>query len=457
MQERNRYDAIIIGFGKGGKTLAAALGNAGKKTALIEKSAEMYGGTCINVGCIPTKFLVHKAKQIGKGLSIDEKKEYYKSAIEGELALTEKLRAKNLEKLENTPNVTVINGTAKFLSTTELEVQTKDEVQKLKGEQIFINTGSVPILPPIEGIQHPRVVTSEGLLKQSELPEKLAIIGGGYIGVEFASIYASFGSKVTIIQNGERFLPREDEEIAQAVLENLQSRGVEVLLGAEISSIDGDESEAIVALVQNGETKHITADTVLVATGRRPNTDGLGLALVGVEMTRRGGIATDEHLRTTVPNIYAMGDVVGGLQFTYISLDDYRIVKSAVLGDGSYTTEGRGAVPYSVFLDPPFSRVGMSEQEALEKGYTIKVARLAAAAIPKALVVGQPSGVLKAVIDERTGCILGAHLFCEESHEMINTVKLAMDAKLPYTVLRDMIFTHPTMSESLNDLFNTIQ
>ena len=164
-------------------------------------------------------------------------------------------------------------------------------------------------------------------------------------------------------------------------------------------------------------------------------------------------MATDEHLRTNVPNIYAMGDVVGGLQFTYISLDDFRIVRSAVLGDGSYTTKKRGAVPYSVFLNPPFSRVGMSEQEAQEKGYSVKVARLPAAAIPKAQVLEQPGGLLKAVIDQDTGHILGAHLFCEESHEMINLIKLAIDAELPYTMLRDMIFTHPTMSEALNDLF----
>ena len=171
-------------------------------------------------------------------------------------------------------------------------------------------------------------------------------------------------------------------------------------------------------------------------------------------MNARGGVVTDSQLRTTAPNIYAMGDVVGNLQFTYISLDDYRVVRSAILGDGSYTTAHRGAVPYSVFLEPPFSRVGMSEEEAKAKGYSIKVAKLPAAAIPKALVLEQSGGLLKAIIDEKTGHILGAHLFCAESHEMINLVKLAMDAKLPYTVLRNMIFTHPTMSEALNDLFN---
>jgi pyruvate/2-oxoglutarate dehydrogenase complex dihydrolipoamide dehydrogenase (E3) component len=259
---------------------------------------------------------------------------------------------------------------------------------------------------------------------------------------------------VTVLQDGERFLPREDAEIADAVRENLKSRGVEVLTGVQLTSVSATDKYALVTLLRGEEPISRNADAVLVATGRIPNTAELGLENTGVELTARGGVVTDEHLRTNVPHIYAMGDVLGGLQFTYISLDDFRIVCSAVLGDGSYTSTKRGAVPYSVFLNPPFSRVGLSEQEAIEKGYSVKVARLPAAAIPKAHVLEQPSGLLKAVIDRDTGHILGAHLFCEESHELINLIKLAMDAELPYTMLRDMIFTHPTMGEALNDLFN---
>ncbi len=452
MDKANHYDAIIIGFGKGGKTLAGALGNAGKKTVLIEKSPMMYGGTCINVGCIPTKFLVHRAKD---AKFAEDKAAYYEEAIKAELALTEKLRGKNLAKAESAPNVTVMTGTAKLLSNTEVAVSTEQGTEVLTAEQIFLNTGSVPVIPSIEGIEdNPYVVVSEGLLKRTKLPKQLVIIGGGYIGVEFASLYADFGSQVTMIQNGSRFLPREDEDIADAVRENLVSRGVELLTDTDIVSIAEQDGRAVLSVLSGGTARELWADTVLVATGRKPNTKNLGLEHAGVELTARGGVVTDEHLRTTAPNIYAMGDVVGGLQFTYISLDDYRIVRSAVLGDGSDTTDKRGAVPYSVFLNPPFSRVGMSEQEAKDKGYSVKVAKLPAAAIPKALVVEQPSGMLKAIIDEKTGLILGVHLFCEESHEIINIVKLAMDAKLPYTALRDMIFTHPTMSEALNDLFH---
>ncbi len=450
----NNYDAIIIGFGKGGKTLAAALGAAGKRTVLIEKSPKMYGGTCINVGCIPTKYLVHKAQEAWRTDGFDAKAVLYEKAIDGKNALTENLRAKNLKKLENIPNVTVMTGTVKFRSAHEVEVSTEAGTQLLTGETIFVNTGSVPVIPPVDGLKNnPRVFVSESLLNLKTLPRKLVIIGGGYIGVEFASIYAGFGSKVTVIQNGTRFLPREDEDIADAVLKNLQSRGVQVLTDAVTQSVASGKDYDIVTVQRNDEIIPLEADAVLVATGRRPNTAELGLENAGVETAPNGGIITNEHLRSSVPNIYAMGDVVGGLQFTYISLDDYRVVRSAVLGDGSYNLARRGAVPYSVFLEPPFSRIGLSEEDAKKQGYSVKVTKLPAAAIPKAMVLEQTDGLLKAVIDGKTGLILGVHLFCAESHEIINIVKPVMDAKLPYTALRDMIFTHPTMGEALNDLF----
>ena len=455
MENRTKYDAVIIGFGKGGKTMAGALGAAGKKVALIEKSDRMYGGTCINVGCIPTKSLVYRAGlAAAKGGSFEEKAAAYKAAMEQKDDLTARLRGKNYQKLDSNPNITVIDGTASFQSPHVVEVEKDGKTFQVEGEQIFINTGSSAFIPPIEGLKgNPYVYTSEGLLNLTELPSRLVIIGGGYIGVEFSSIYASFGSKVTILQDGDIFLPREDEEIAGAVRESLESRGIRVMTGVKVKALEQAEGKALVAVDNGKEVQKLEAEAVLVATGRRPNTAGLNLEAAGVEIGPRGGIVTDDSLTTTAPHIYAMGDVRGGLQFTYISLDDFRIVKSKVLGDGSYTLKERGAVPYSVFLIPPFSRVGLSEIEAVEKGYKVKVARLAAAAIPKAQVLEQPAGLLKAVIDEETGLILEAHLFCQESYEMINMIKLAMDAKVPYQVLRDTIYTHPTMSEAFNDLF----
>ena len=455
MENRTKYDAVIIGFGKGGKTMAGALGAAGKKVALIEKSDRMYGGTCINVGCIPTKSLVYRAGlAAAKGGSFEEKAAAYKAAMEQKEDLTARLRGKNYQKLDSNPNITVIDGTASFQSPHVVEVEKDGRTFQVEGEQIFINTGSFAFIPPIEGLKgNPYVYTSEGLLNLTELPSRLVIIGGGYIGVEFSSIYASFGSKVTILQDGDIFLPREDEEIAGAVKESLESRGIRVMTGVKVKALEQAEGKALVAVDNGKEVQKLEAEAVLVATGRRPNTAGLNLEAAGVEIGPRGGIVTDDSLTTTAPHIYAMGDVRGGLQFTYISLDDFRIVKSKVLGDGSYTLKERGAVPYSVFLIPPFSRVGLSEKEAVEKGDKVKVVRLAASAIPKAQVLEQPAGLLKAVIDEETGLILGAHLFCQESYEMINMIKLAMDAKVPYQVLRDTIYTHPTMSEAFNDLF----
>lgn len=452
---RTHYDAVIIGFGKGGKTLAGALGTAGRKVALVEQSSKMYGGTCINVGCIPTKYLVLQARQTAlNGGSFAERSEAYRKAISGKEVLTGNLRAKNFNKADSNPNVTVITGKAKLTAPHEVEVVMEAETEILEADQIFLNTGSQPFIPPIEGLkENPYAYTSEQLMELQELPEKLVIIGGGYIGVEFASIYADFGSKVTMLQDGERFLPREDEEIAGAVRANLTDRDVTVMTGVQVVSVEESGTRAVVSVKEGGQMVRLEADAILVATGRRPNTADLGLENAGVELNARGGVIVDDSLRTNAPHIYAMGDVVGGLQFTYISLDDFRIVRSAVLGDGSYTLKERGAVPYSVFLNPPFSRVGMSEKEALDKGYRVKLGKLMVAAIPKAQVTGQLSGMLKVVIDEETGLILGAHLFCDESHEMINLVKLAIDAKLPYTVLRDTIYTHPTMSESFNDLF----
>ena len=453
------YDAIIIGFGKGGKTLAATLAARGQSVALVEKSASMYGGTCINVACIPTKSLVHRAAQSAvAGGTWEERQERYAQAIARKEVLTATLRGKNYHKVADAPTATVIDGTASFVDARHVSIAREDGALVIEGEKVFINTGSRPFVPPIPGLADSRnVFVSETLLDLETLPRELVIIGGGYIGLEFASMYANFGSHVSIVADGTRFLPREDEQVAGVVLESLRSRGIDVLLGARTLSVRDEGERTALSLEVDGEKTEPVADAVLVATGRRPNVEGLALEKAGVELTERGAVRVDEHLRTTAPGVWAMGDVVGGLQFTYVSLDDFRIVASDVLGDGSRTTKNRGAVPYSVFIDPPFSRVGLSEGQALAEGYAIKVATLPAAAIPKANVLEKPVGLLKVVIDADTDLILGAHLFCEESHETINLVKLAMDAHVPYTTLRDSIYTHPTMTEALNDLFAAVK
>ncbi len=447
-----RYDAVMIGFGKGAKTLAADLAGEGLKVAIVEQSEKMYGGTCINVGCIPTKSLVNSAKRsLCEGGDWAIKRARYAEAIAEKNRLTAALRQKNYDKIANNSNAEVIAGRASFVDAHTLEVETKEGKIQIWGDKIFINTGSAAFVPPIDGVKESkRVYTSETLMETADLPERLVIVGGGYIGLEFASFYANFGSAVTVLQNGPDFIPREDREIAAEILK-VMSRKIDFRFGAQIESVRDTAEKTIVRWTENGEKKELAANAVLIATGRRPNTSGLRLEAAGVE-TERGAVKVDAGLKTSAENIRAMGDCKGGLLFTYISLDDYRIVKSQLTG-GDRTTENRGAVPYSVFIDPPFSHIGLTELQAKEKGIEILVAKLPVAAIPKAQVLKSTDGLLKAVIEKSTGKILGASLFCEESHEMINLIKLAMDAGLPYTMLRDRIYTHPTMSESFNDLF----
>ena len=450
------FDAIIIGFGKGGKTLAGALAGAGQTVALIERSDKMYGGTCINVGCIPSKSLVTSAKaSAAQGGSFAEKAARYAAAVRERGRVTSMLRGKNYDKLAANPNVTVLTGTAAFTGENTVRVAFGDgHAEELEAGRIFLNTGSRPFIPPIEGVEgNPRVFLSETLMSLETLPPRLVIIGGGYIGMEFASMYVNFGAAVTVVQDGAVFLPREDGEIAQAVLRRLEKLGVRVILSAKVQRVAEGEGCAQVLVETEAGPQNLPAEAVLLATGRRPNPAELRPELAGVALTDRGAVRVDAHLRTTAPRVWALGDVAGGLQFTYISLDDFRIVKDDVLGAGSRTTENRGTVPYSVFLDPPFSRVGLSEQEARAQGYEVLVGRLPVAAVPKAQVLRETDGLLKVVVDAKTKKILGAHLFCPESHEVVNLIKLAMDAGLPYTVLRDQIFTHPTMAEALNDLF----
>lgn len=452
------YDNIIIGFGKAGKTLAGTLAGLGQSVVLVEQDPDMYGGACINVACIPTKSLEHSARlSAAKGGDFAQKAARYTAAVAEKRRLTEALRQKNYDKALSA-GVTVMTGTAAFLDEHRIAVTHPDgTAEELTGERIFLNTGARPFFPTIEGLDSPLVYTSQTLMEREDLPRRLAIVGGGYIGLEFASYFANFGSQVTVIQDGRAFIPREDEEIAHEVWESLTRRGIQILREVKIRQVRTVGQEAVLILATARGEEALTADAVLVATGRRPNVEGLNLEKAGVKFNPRGGVETDAQLRTSVPHIWAMGDVVGGLQFTYISLDDFRIVKSALLGDGSRTTENRGAVPYTVFLDPPLSRVGLSEAEARQAGYQVGVATLPAAAIPKANVLQQTTGLLKVLVDKKTDLILGAHLFCAESHEMINLIKLAMDAKLPYTWLRDGIFNHPTMSEAFNDLFASLR
>ena len=455
----NAFDVIIIGFGKGGKTLAAEFAKRGRKVAIVERSDKMYGGTCINIGCIPTKTLVHQAK-IASGMTdatFEERSEFYRNAISVKEAVTSALRNKNYHNLADNPNVTVYTGVGSFVSSDVVSVRTSTEEIMLTSKQIIINTGAETVIPPIEGVAgNPLVYTSTSIMELTELPRRLVIIGGGYIGLEFASMYASFGSQVTVLESYPELIVREDRDIAASVKETLEKKGIIFRMNAKVQSVKHIEDSALVVFSdsQTGEVVELKADAVLLATGRRPDTKDLNLEVAGVETDARGAIIVDEYLQTTHPNIRAVGDVKGGLQFTYISLDDYRIIREDLFGDKERTTNDRNPVSYSVFIDPPLARIGLNEEEARKQNLDIIIKKLPVMAIPRAKTLGETDGLLKAVIDKNTGKILGCMLFAPDSSEVINIVAVAMKTGQDYTFLRDFIFTHPSMSEALNDLFS---
>lgn len=455
----NAFDVIIIGFGKGGKALAAEFAKRGQKVAIIERSDKMYGGTCINIGCIPTKTLVHQAKMASalKDATFEERSEFYRNAVSVKESVTSALRNKNYHNLADNPNVTVYTGIGSFVSADVVAVRTATEKIRLTSKQIIINTGAETVIPPIEGVAgNPFVYTSTSIMELADLPRRLVIIGGGYIGLEFASMYASFGSQVTVLESYPELIAREDRDIAASVKETLEKKGIVFRMNAKVQSVNRVEDKAIVTFAdsQTSEVFVLEADAVLLATGRRPNTKDLNLEVAGVEVDVRGAIIVDEYLKTTNPNIRAVGDVKGGLQFTYISLDDYRIVREDLFGDKERRTGDRNPVSYSVFIDPPLSRVGLNEEEARRQNRDIIVKKLPVMAIPRAKTLGETDGLLKAIIDKNTGKILGCVLFAPDSGEVINTVAVAMKTGQDYTFLRDFIFTHPSMSEALNDLFS---
>ena len=448
---------IIIGFGKAGKTLAGYLGSIGEDTILIEKSKEMYGGTCINVGCIPSKKLATKA--LRKQYSNEDASNYYTKSVQEKKALIAALNTANYNKVDSVEKTQIIDGTARFVDDHTVAVDTAEGEKLFKADRIFINTGATPFVPPVEGLTIGGAIhTSETIMNLEEYPESLVIIGSGFIGLEFAATYAQFGTKVTVIDVTEAFLPREDEDVAQAVKEQLEALGVTFNLGVQLKAVHQEGGKAVVeATTGEGAPVAFTADAVLVATGRRANVQGLDLDKAGVELTERGAIKVNEFLQTNVPHIFAMGDVIGGPQFTFVSLDDFRIVKRFLAGDTTYSTKQRAKFPTATFINPPLASVGLNEKQAKEAGIEVKVAKLPAMAIPKAKILGNQVGFYKVLVDDSTNQIVGATLFAEEAHEVINIIATAMNANLPYTVLRDQIYTHPTMAEALNDVFGLIK
>lgn len=435
---------LIIGFGKGGKTLAKTLAAKGEEVVVVERSDQMYGGTCINIACLPSKRLIIEST---KGTE-------FSHAVAGKNEMTAFLRDKNYHMLADEDSVTVLDGEARFVSDHVVEV-TKADGQKVQfeGERIFINTGAEPVVLPIKGLKESKnVLDSTKAMDETKLPKELVILGAGYIGLEFAGMFARYGSKVTVLDFHTDFIPREDTDVSELVFKDMTKAGVNFELGVNVKEVKDVSDHVEVVYEKEGVEVTLKADKILAATGRKPRTAKLGLENTAIKVDERGAIVVDDQLHTTVPNVWALGDVKGGLQFTYISLDDFRIIKDELFGTGKRRVSDRVVVPYSVFIEPPLSKVGLNEKEAKAKGIEYRLFKLPVAAIPKARVLQETQGIFKILVAKDSDAILGATIYAAESHELINLLALAMKAELPYTLLRDQIYTHPTMSEALNDV-----
>jgi probable pyridine nucleotide-disulfide oxidoreductase len=457
VQHSESVDVLVIGWGKGGKTLAGAMGRSGKRVAMVEQDPGMVGGSCINVACVPTKALIHDADT---RRAEDDPQSFFKAAVNRRDKLTAAMRNKNFSMLDELDSVLLVTGRARFTGPREVEVTAGDDSLRISADSVVINTGSVPAVPPIEGARvGGRIHDSTTLQHVDPLPERLVVVGGGYVGLEFASMFAHYGSAVTVLDRGQRPLRHEDPDVAAVAAGALEGDGVRIVTGASVSRINDGDDAVSVTYTADGAEQEVEADAVLLALGRTPATEGLGLEDAGVEVDDRGHVVVDEHLATTAPGVYAVGDVKGGPQFTYVSLDDHRIVTDQLTGRGTRSTADRSVLPYTMFLTPPLARVGLTEEQAREQGYDVRVAvRNVAeiAAMPRPKIEKDPRGIVKVVVDAATDQVLGAALMHVESQEVINLVAVAMRHGITASELRDGIYTHPSSTEALNEVLGAL-
>lgn len=452
MQEHMKVDVLVVGFGKAGKTIAMKRAKAGDSVVLVEKSAKMYGGTCINIGCVPTKTLLHQVrslaeaqKLVGEKLDADE---VWAKAQNVRNTLIEKMNAANLKMVQDT-GVTVVDGEAKFVDSKTVVVNGK----KISGETVIINTGATAVKLPIPGGDLDTVVDSTQIQFVEDRPKELAIIGSGPIGLEFASLFAATGTKVTIIDAANEFLPRVDQKVAEAVKKHLEDAGVKFRFGVKVQKFSKVAEKTVVTYLENDVEKETPADLILVAVGRKPATAALDLENVGIETTARGAVQVDDHIRTNVEGVYAAGDVAGSPQFTYVSFDDHRIILADRWADGGRVTDDR-VIPTTTFIEPPLATVGKTPEELEQQGveFTVKEAKIADIAVmPRPKIVGEPEGMARIIVDKE-GQILGATLWCIDAQELINTVALAIKHKIPASALGQGIYTHPSSYELFNGI-----
>lgn len=451
-------DLLVVGGGKAGKSLAMDRAKAGERVVLVER--DKIGGSCINVACIPTKALVaaaqtlltaRHAEQLGivgagsAAASMGGLRDHKDGVVGGMVEAHRQLFADS--------GMDFVMGVARFVGDRTVDIALDDEgFRRIRGRDVVINTGTVPALPELDGIGDVGAQDSESILQLSELPESLIVIGGGYVGCEFASMFAIFGAEVTLLQRGDQVLPREDPDIAEEVATLLRAHGVAVRTGAHAEEVRRERSGDVVVTLAGGA--ELRAGQLLCATGRSPVTAGLGLDATGVRLTDGGYVVADDHLRTTADHVWAAGDVAGSPQFTHASWNDFRILKANLTGGDAVTT-GR-LMPYTVFVTPELGRVGLTETQAREQGRQTRVAKIPAAAIPRSKTQRSQRGLWKAVVDADSDEILGAALLGDRAGEVIAAVQMAMLGGLRYQQVRDAPITHPTMAEGLNLLFDAL-
>src|SRR6266704_1324330 len=462
MTSTTPYDAIVIGAGQAGGPLSTTLARAGWKTALIERMH--VGGTCINEGCTPTKTMVASARvaYLAKraadyGVNTGPVVVDMTVVRQRKRDIVESFRNGSQGRIENTEGVDLLMGEASFTGPKTLELRLNNgETRELTADTILINAGARPAKPSMTGIEEVATLDSTSIMELDTVPEHLLIVGGGYIGLEFGQLFRRFGSQVTVIQRGAGLLAREDPDVAEEVANIMREDGLEILLETKPVSVKQLSAGNIQLTVQTktGE-RTLNGSHLLMAAGRVPNTDWLNLDAAGIQTDKRGFIQVTDRLETNVPGIYALGDIKGGPAFTHISYDDFRIIRTNLLEKGNASIHER-LVPYTVFIDPQLGRVGLSETDARAPGRNFKIARMPMNYVARALEMGESRGFMKAVVDADTGQILGAAVLGIEGGEIMAILEVAMIGKVPYTVLRDGVFAHPTLAESLNNLFSAL-
>ena len=457
MSDSERYDAIVIGAGQAGGPLASALARSGRRTALIER--EHVGGTCINEGCTPTKTMVASARvaylarrasdygvQTGP-VAVDMGR-----VRERKRSIVKSFRAGTLRRIESSAGLELICAEARFTGPRQVAV----DGRVLDAELVFINTGGRPAAPDVEGLDRVPSLDSTSIMELDEVPEHLIVLGGGYIGLEFGQMFRRFGSRVTIVQRGHQLLPQEDEDVAGAVLAILREDGVEVLLEATARRAETAQGGVRLTVATPAGERVLEGSHTLRAAGRVPNTERLDLRSAGIATDAKGFIAVNPRLETSVPGVYALGDVKGGPAFTHISYDDFRVIRTNLLQGGSACITDR-LLPYAVFIDPQLGRIGLSEKDARRQGRAYRVARMPMSNVARALELDESRGFMKALVDPGTGTILGAAVLGVEGGELMALLQLSMMGNVPYDQLRDAVFAHPTLAESLNNLFSTLE